>query len=610
MSGYDYSNENFSRLEAQNGLPAGFLSALMQDEASSDSAVSPKGAVGRLQNLPSTAASPGYGVPPYDPRDPAGVARYVKALYERSGKNPRLTAAAYNAGLGGDYTNHETANYLARFDKMFGKTNMPTDQPVIAELSDGRRLEFPAGTSPDIVQQTVKKVIANGTSQNGGGSPAGAPAAGGVPMDGSGVGGASPVSPVAKANAPLGWQQQLQAEMMRRLMKTDPAKARSLAAQQPEFVPDVPGAPEALQAVGKALGFGQKAAQTPLQAAGEAAQKAGYKVPPSQVNPNVINRFLEGFGGKTQLGQRASVLNQETTNTLAKRALGLPQDQPITQAALDTIQSNAGKEYDTLRNVQFDLRADAQYEKTIADLSKNWNQAAKKFPFMKNGQIEDLISDLSQKQAGPGGKTVLSKIKPSDAVDAIKDLRAKARANFRALDNPGQQALARAQNDAAKALEDLFERNLQAKGDFTTYTRFRSARTAIARSIDVERALNPATGNVSANYFANALKKGRPITQELESIGKAGQAFPQSTRDVEKIGAQPGFSVLDLFGSAANPKWLAAVLGRPAVREYLLSQLGQKGISPAAKARILQLLQPPAQAAKAGTTAAGMNQGE
>jgi hypothetical protein len=595
MSDYSYDPFALAALEQQHKLPSGMLEALKYAENSGDSAVSPKGAEGVMQTMPSTAQNPGYGVPPFDPRDPEGTARYVAALYQHSGQDPVLTAAAYNAGLGGDYTNPETSAYIKRFQEKFGKGQQPQAQndKVIAELPDGRRLEFPAGTSPQIVQQTVKKVLGNVSTPNGS----------------AGAGAVSPFAnnPAASVGAdsalrkPLGWQQELTKKFEEEHGNISPAEAQIRASKTPEFSGDIPGGGEALSALGKALGLTGKAA-TPLQEAGKAAQDVGFKIPPSQVRPGPIKEALEGFGGRVQLQQVASAKNQAIATDMAKQAIGIPKDVPLTQQAIDNVQAKAATAYDTLKRVPFKFKSDAQYQKDIADLSSSWTKAAKKFTFMKNDDIEQLKTDMAQKVPMKAGSTAYNKVEPDDAVEVIKDLRFKAKANYANRDDPAKLALAAAQRKAADAMEGLIDRNLKAKGDFTTYKNFTDARTLYAKSIDVEKAFNKSSGTINPQYFAGKLMKNKPLSGELDDIGTAAASFPKSFQNVEKMGATPRFSILDMFGSAMNPKWLAATLARPAVRSALLSKAAQQGISPkTTEAMIQQALN----AAKAGGSAAG-----
>lgn len=82
-----------------------FVSAIRdRGEMSGPQAVSPKGAMGTMQVMPSTMQSPGFGLAPADPNDPGSVARlgeqYARAMLARYGGNQILASAAYNAGPG------------------------------------------------------------------------------------------------------------------------------------------------------------------------------------------------------------------------------------------------------------------------------------------------------------------------------------------------------------------------------------------------------------------------------------------------------------------------------------------------------------------------------
>lgn len=113
--GYDYSPVYLDQLDQKNGRPTGTLRAFLTAENSGDQATSPKGAVGRFQVLPTTAQKPGFGVAPFDPRDPEGVSNYVQALYNKAGGNMTKLAQYYNAGPGGSPNNKETQAYVPRF---------------------------------------------------------------------------------------------------------------------------------------------------------------------------------------------------------------------------------------------------------------------------------------------------------------------------------------------------------------------------------------------------------------------------------------------------------------------------------------------------------------
>lgn len=107
-------------LEQKNGLPAGLLSAVMNQESGGNpNAVSPKGAQGLFQFMPETAKA--YGIDPLDPMQSAeGAARmYADLSRQYNGDLPSMLAA-YNWGSGNlakqgmQNAPAETRDYIAK----------------------------------------------------------------------------------------------------------------------------------------------------------------------------------------------------------------------------------------------------------------------------------------------------------------------------------------------------------------------------------------------------------------------------------------------------------------------------------------------------------------
>jgi membrane-bound lytic murein transglycosylase MltF len=75
-----------------------------QESGGDPTAVSPKGALGRLQVMPATADNPGFGIEPAKDHSPEELERvgksYLKAMLDRYPGRPDLALAAYNAGPG------------------------------------------------------------------------------------------------------------------------------------------------------------------------------------------------------------------------------------------------------------------------------------------------------------------------------------------------------------------------------------------------------------------------------------------------------------------------------------------------------------------------------
>jgi hypothetical protein len=116
LGGVPYA-DLFSRAAGRHGVDASLLAAVAQQESGFDSqAVSPAGARGLMQFMPSTAA--GLGVNALDPASAVdGAARYLSSLTKQFGST-ELALAAYNAGpgtvsrYGGVPPYPETQNYV------------------------------------------------------------------------------------------------------------------------------------------------------------------------------------------------------------------------------------------------------------------------------------------------------------------------------------------------------------------------------------------------------------------------------------------------------------------------------------------------------------------
>ena len=165
-------------------VPARWIAEVMQIESRGGAgAVSPKGAIGLMQVMPSTyanlAARYGLGADPWNPRDNvlAGAA-YLREMYDRYGATGML--AAYNAGPG-RWNDHlsgkrplpdETLRYIARLGPVVGGTvaplpafieiavrPMPIIAPIFAALGDATTVRQSAAER----QRIARIIVANAT---------------------------------------------------------------------------------------------------------------------------------------------------------------------------------------------------------------------------------------------------------------------------------------------------------------------------------------------------------------------------------------------------------------------------------------------------------------
>lgn len=305
-----------------------------------------------------------------------------------------------------------------------------------------------------------------------------------------------------------------------------------------------------------------------------AAQKRGYVVPPSSNNPSFMNRLLEGIAGKAKLSQESAMRNQSVTERLAATALKQNPEAPITQEALAVIRSEAHKAGYAPVKAAGEMATDSQFIDDLTSLTKTAEGASKAFPGLKaEGPIDDLVKSLKQE-----------KFDAADGVDAIAYLRQLADDAF----GSGRSSDGRAYKGAAKAVEDVIERNLAARGEDAKeiLKSYRESRQLIAQTYTAGKALTDAAGTSNALVYGRELLKGTPLVGDQKAIGQFASRFGKFAGVPKEI--YPSISPLDVYGSAisagvtesAAP--LLLPLTRVGLREYLLSQAGQARAIPKA----------------------------
>lgn len=292
----------------------------------------------------------------------------------------------------------------------------------------------------------------------------------------------------------------------------------------------------------------------------EKAREAGYVIPPTQARGSLVNRALEGTAGKISTAQNASAKNQEVTNKLVSKALGLPEEEMLTPEGLGNIRNIAGKAYENIENIGI-IKPSKEYMEGLNQIASKPLKAQAGFPNAKPSPIIDLAESLKS-DAFDG----------SAAVAKIIDLRDSANTAY----GNKQKLLGNANKKAAELLEDEIERHLKTTGQSEMLDEFRNARQLIAKTYTVEKALNPVSGNVDAKALARELKKGKPLTEEIRTAAEFATQFPKANQTIESMGSLPQTSPLDLatagIASAVTSPAALATLGiRPAARAAALS---------------------------------------
>lgn len=247
------------------------------------------------------------------------------------------------------------------------------------------------------------------------------------------------------------------------------------------------------------------------------AVDAGYVIPPTQAGGGVISRLAEGLSGKAATAQAASVKNQNVTNSLAAKALGLPDDAPITTESLAEIRKEAGKAYDALASL----------------------------PKVEPVAAQPLMNIPASKG-----------LDPKQAVYDLRVARNDADAYYKSYGRTADpEALTKAKTAKAEAtrIEKELEDYATSIGQTDLVPALRAAREQIAKTFTVEKALNPVSGTVDARELAKALRKGKPLTGELKQAAEFASQFPKAAQVMEKSGGAVALSPLDyLFAGGAG----------------------------------------------------------
>jgi hypothetical protein len=370
--------------------------------------------------------------------------------------------------------------------------------------------------------------------------------------------------------------------------------------------------------------------------AATAAREAGFVLPPSQVNPSLANRLLEGAGGKAQLAQELSAKNQRLMQEKIRGDLGIEAEAPLAPETFDAARRRASGAYGELAQAaQGAPRSELLNERGIAfapnerpvvrpglsvtDDFRTPIAARRDAILAKLTDAPETFASLKPSVKLLDEALAKNEIDPKLAIDRIRQLRADAKADF-ASPNPAKVETAHTRLSLANDLEGLIEQNLTEKGDVTALARFREARKDIAKSYTAEKATLP-SGEVRAGLLANELKRGIPLEGGMAEIANLGAHFPKAAQIPSRTGGTTAISPLDVSAAVlghslggGGGSWLstlAAALRAPA-RAALKNELYQKLLvnpptyGPSLGSRMVRGLQAPETAV--GATALG--QGE
>ena len=274
----------------------------------------------------------------------------------------------------------------------------------------------------------------------------------------------------------------------------------------------------------------------------DVGQREGYVVPPATIKPNIRNIALESIGGKQATEQTARTTNQQVTNKLANRTLGLPETREITRDTLEQVRDEAGQVYEMVKSAGR-IATDDDYKASLQSIRARIEKIREDFP-KANVAASKEIKDLADSLDVPEFDT-------NSGMEFLKQLRNEAADNLASLDEPTKKALGRAQREAAEALEEMIFRQLRNAGQDDLAQQFDNARRQIAKSYTVQAALDEGSGSIDAMKLAQILNKGKPLSPELELAARMGSSFPRAMIRPERTGSV-GSNALDFAMTGAG----------------------------------------------------------
>ncbi len=340
----------------------------------------------------------------------------------------------------------------------------------------------------------------------------------------------------------------------------------------------------------------RRAQGAPIDNTLKEAFDAGLVVPPSSVNPSYLNTLKEGIAGKIATAQVASNRNAPVIDSLAKKAVGLADNAPLTSEAMQQIRSQAyNNGYAPIAGIG-NVNTDNAFSAALDRIIANRKAAANSFPNAVKDEITPFIDSV--------------RVNNFDAGDALKMsqlLRDAGSSSYQ----QGNKDLGAAQKSVAKAIEDQIERHLEGQGQngAELLQQFRDARTLMAKAHTVEDAIVEGGGTINARKLAQRAQAGKPLSGDLATIGNFANNFPKATQPAQQVGG-PGVNKLSHLaallagggaGLAGGPVVGLATAGAaealpPLMRARLLSNAVQSGIAeskyaPRLDSKLARLLQ-------------------
>ena len=213
----------------------------------------------------------------------------------------------------------------------------------------------------------------------------------------------------------------------------------------------------------------QKAQKGPLQQTLQEGIDAGLVAPPSAVNPTTFNNIRDSIGGKIATAQTASNRNATAADAIARKAVGLAPDEPLTSQAMKQVRQAAYKNgYEPIEQLG-QMPVDFSFRRSLDEIAKKYTGPAQSFPGAVKSEVPQLVDAFKVQQFDAGQALQMTKLLREQASDAFR---------------LGDTAMGQAKRMISDELENQIERNLTAAGGkgSSVLQNFREARKLMAKS--------------------------------------------------------------------------------------------------------------------------------
>jgi len=314
-----------------------------------------------------------------------------------------------------------------------------------------------------------------------------------------------------------------------------------------------------------------KAANQSRDEAVATAREVGYKIPAGTTNEKgalpLLERTVGALGGKKIVKDNIADANQDNTNRIIKKELGIPETTPLNKEHLNKNIADALKEQEKVKLLP-NVTPDKELGDAFAAATRDYDVIIKDLPSSAKKAMEELKESFKLAD----GKTSVS---IAAALVFVKAQREAANVAYKA----GDALLGKATRAYADAVEDMIERGIK---DPQVLKIYKANRVKIAKNSAVKASMNE-NGDVITSVLAKQpaisgnLKKAADYGSTNPSLAKRPPAGNSPVDSMDVAGLATGIGTFAATGGLSIP--LAVAGARPGAR-FLAGKMAGRNTAP------------------------------